>query len=95
MGQVLSLDTKKTRGIKLLQVSLSGQQDTTREVKLTTRLIHGTGSLPGYREDKKNTVTQGMLHSQILITSGTRQPVHVRVLHHLLLKDTGGCVHGQ
>ena len=33
-------------------------------------------------------------HSQILITSGTQQPVHFRVLHHVLMKDTGWFVYG-
>ena len=34
-------------------------------------------------------------HSQILITSGTWQPMPFRVLHHVLLKDTGWCVQGK
>ena len=35
------------------------------------------------------------LHGEILITSGTQRPTPFRVLHCVLLKDTGWCVHGK
>ena len=39
--------------------------------------------------------TYSDIHSQILITSGTQQPIPFRKLHHVLLKDTGWYVHGK
>ena len=57
----LRRDKHGTTTLNILNPDKRGYQDS-REVKLgmlTARLTHGTGSLPGYKEDKRNKVTPG------------------------------------